>query len=322
MRSTTIWATIWARRPWTAGTVAVVLVVGLGLACGTPSATVEAEQTEAGAGAASGADWMQDTIWDDGLAEFAAYDVAWPRYGKLYDGRALLILVKEPWAPDLDVKADRPRPDGFEVLKLNHVRDVATGIYTYHQMSSLFWRRDDGALQKIAATSSEACGISTAQVVDGILNTRSYFDGQGEREQPYSAEGSSEGILAQDGLAVTLRRYVPESGAVPKTLAVFPSLMQARFPPLEPTTYQVERRTVESVGIPAGAQPGVEIRLTASGKTLSYTFSPAPPHVLLRHEQSDGTVYELAKVERIPYWGMSGPGKEEWLPEGTRDGSP
>ena len=31
--------------------------------------------------------------------------------------RALLVLVKEPWAPDLDVKADTPRRDGFDVLK-------------------------------------------------------------------------------------------------------------------------------------------------------------------------------------------------------------
>jgi hypothetical protein len=258
--------------------------------------------------------WMAAPIWDDGLAEFAAYEVSWRRYGKLYEGRALLILVKEPWAPDLDVKADRPRPDGFEVLKLNHVRDVATGIYTYHQMSSLFWRRTDGALQKIAATSSEACGISTAQVVDGTLNTRSYFDGQGERNQPYPA-----GVLSEDGLSATLRRHVPEDATVPATLEIFPSLMQGRFPALEGTLYKVQRRPVEAVEVPAGTGPGVEITLTAGERTLRYTFSPEPPHTLLRLEESDGTVYALAKVERIPYWGMSNPGDEAWIPEGARD---
>ncbi|UCE03620.1 MAG: hypothetical protein JSW67_05395 [Candidatus Latescibacterota bacterium] len=73
--------------------------------------------------------WRHDPIWDDGAAEFAAYEVTWRRYGTLYGGSALLLLVKEPWAPDLHVKADRPRRDGYDVLKLNHVRDVATGIY-------------------------------------------------------------------------------------------------------------------------------------------------------------------------------------------------
>ena len=86
--------------------------------------------------------------------------MVWSRYGHRFDGRALLILVKEPWAPNLDVKADRPRGDGFEVMKLNHVRDVATGIYTYHQMASVYTRRDSGALQKIAATSSEQSPVA------------------------------------------------------------------------------------------------------------------------------------------------------------------
>src|SRR6185295_2292031 len=111
--------------------------------------------------------WRHASLWDDGKAELCAYEVTWARYGHRFDGRALLILVKEPWAPDLDVKADTPRPDSFDVLKLNHVRDVPTGIYTYHQMASVFTRRDSGTLQKIAATSSEACGVSTAEMVGG-----------------------------------------------------------------------------------------------------------------------------------------------------------
>ena len=32
-----------------------------------------------------------------------------------------------------------------------NIRDVETGIYTYHQMASVYTRRDSGALRKIAA---------------------------------------------------------------------------------------------------------------------------------------------------------------------------
>lgn len=246
--------------------------------------------------------WRHSPVWDDGKAEFCAYEATWARYGHRYDGRALLVLVKEPWAPDLDVKADQPRPGGFEVLKLNHVRDVPTGIYTYHQMASVFARRDSGALQKIAATSSEACGISTAQMVRGRLETRSYFDGQGDRAMDYPA-----GALPEDGLPLFLRSYVTVDP--PKTLSVFPSLLQSRFPDFAPGTYRVEKRNLPE---------GTELRLTRGKSVLAYTFDREAPYPLLRFEREDGTVYRLVKCDRIAYWDMHDPGGEAWLPEKVR----
>lgn len=254
------------------------------------------------------AGWRTSSVWDDGKAEYCAYDVTWARYGHRFEGRALLVLVKEPWAPDLEVKADAPRPDGFEVLKLNHVRDVPTGIYAYHQMASVFARRDTGALRKIAATSSEACGISTAEMVEGELETRSYFDGQGDRSQPWPA-----GALPEDGLPLFLRGYV--EGQAPASLSVFPSLMQSRFPALQAATWRVERRAVDRVETPAGTSSGVELRLTNGPSVLSYVFAAESPHRLLRFEREDGTVYRLAKCDRIAYWEEHDPGDEGWWPE-------
>lgn len=255
--------------------------------------------------AAGDASWRRSPLWDDGKAELCAYDVTWSRYGHSYDGRALLVLVKEPWAPDLDVKADRPRKDGFDVLKLNHVRDVATGIYTYHQMASVYTRRDSGALQKIAATSSEAIGIATAEMVGGRLDTRSYFDGQGDRSMAWPA-----GAVPEDGLPALLRDYV--AGPAPATLEVFPSLLAGRFGKLEPAVYQVEKRE--------GAAPAdtVEIRLTHSPSSLLYVFEKEAPHRLVLFEREDGTVYRMAKCERIAYWEMHEPGDKAWLPETAR----
>jgi hypothetical protein len=250
--------------------------------------------------------WRRDPLWDDGKAELCAYDVTWARYGRTYDGRALLILVKEPWNDRLDVKADDAAASSFDVLKLNHVRDVPTGIYTYHQMASVFLRRDSGAVRKIAATSSEACGVSTAEVARGRLETRSYFDGQGDRSMPWPAAA-----VPEDGLPASLRDYV--TGEVPATLTVFPSLMQSRFPELEPAAWKVARKSVGG---------GVEIRLSRRlnemDESMVYTFDVQPPHRLLRLDRSDGTVYSLAKCERIAYWGMHDPGDAAWLPEAVR----
>jgi hypothetical protein len=262
------------------------------------------EASEAPGGPPPGGDpsWRRDPLWDDGKAEFCAYDVTWARYGRTYDGRALLILVKEPWNDRLDVKADDAAASPFDVLKLNHVRDVPTGIYTYHQMASVFLRRDSGAVRKVAATSSEACGVSTAEVARGRLETRSYFDGQGDRSLPWPAAA-----LPEDGLPASLRDYV--TGEAPAAVTVFPSLMQSRFPELAPAVWKVERKSV---------QGGVEIRLNRGEESMAYTFDAQAPHRLLRLDRSDGTVYSLARCDRIAYWGMHDPGDAAWLPEAAR----
>lgn len=274
-----------------------------------PSDAAPAAEVALATGAAA---WRLDPVWDDGRAEYCAYEVDWARYGHLHPGRALLILVKEPWHPELEVKADEPRPDGFEVLKLNHVRDVATGIYTYHQMASVYLRRDNGALRKVAATSSEACGVSTADLVRGRLATRSYFDGQGDRSRPWP-----EGALPEDGLPALLRGFA-DGAAPPAELAVFPSLMMGRFAALEPASYGLTRGEPGPVETPAGAFEGVELRLQNRDGWLAYTFETAPPHRLLTHERSDGTRYRLAKCERLAYWQLHDPGDEAWLPETVR----
>lgn len=296
----------WSTKKWLPWFAVAVVLAGAWVVLG-PGGGPAAEASD-GAGDGS---WRLDSLWDDGKAEFAAYEVDWSRYGNVYWGRALLILVKEPWAPDLDVKADRPRPDGFDVLKLNHLRDVATGIYTYHQMASLFWRRDTGTLVKSAATSSEACGISTALMRDGELATHSYFDGQGDETHPYP-----KGVLQDDGLAASLRDYV--QGPLPESLEVFPSLLQGRFPALEAESRRLSRRQEEAFEVPAGTFPAVVLRLEGEGSWAEYAFQEELPHTLLQLRRSDGTEYRLAKVERLPYWDLNGPGGEEWLPERLR----
>lgn len=298
------------------GSVLVALVVTA--AWFWPAGTVDWGPVAAAIAEVAGAgDWRRASLWDDGKAEFSVYETTWRRYGQLYTGRSLLILVKEPWAPDLNVKADTPRADGYDVLKLNHVRDVPTGIYTYNQMASVYFRRDNGALVKIATTSSEACGVSTALMVDGKLETHSYFDGQGDRRQTFPRHA-----LPADGLPALLRDYV--HGEVPTTLDVFPLLMMGRFNELAPRTYRVERREVAELSVPAGTFEAVEIVLSRDGDELAYAFENAPPFRMLRFRRGNGTEYRLAKSERIAYWTMHDPGDEAWIPEHLRssDGRP
>jgi len=259
--------------------------------------------------ATGGADptWRHDRLWDDGKAEFAAYEATWRRYEQLYTGRVLLVLVKEPWAPDLGVKADRPRPDGFDVLKLNHVRDIPTGIYTYHQMASIHFRRDDGTLVKLVASSTEACGIATARLASGALDTHSYFDGEGDRRTTVPATA-----LPEDALPALLRDYV--RGDPPESLQVLPLLLAGRFGTLQPEWFKVRKGKELSHTVPAGTFKAIDIVLQKSEKTRTYTFEAAAPHRLLRFRTQDGTEYRLSKVERLAYWTLHTPGDESWWP--------
>src|SRR5262245_17634731 len=73
-------------------------------------------------------------LWDDGRAEVDAYEASVRRYGVLRSLTAYLIVVKEDFSRTQLVKADpgHAPADLLTVIKLNHVIDYQTGIYTYH----------------------------------------------------------------------------------------------------------------------------------------------------------------------------------------------
>lgn len=257
--------------------------------------------------------WRHSSIWDDGNAEFATYEITWQRYGKAYNGRAILVLVKEPWAPDLQVKADTPRADGFDVFKFNHLRDVPTGVYTYHQAATVFLRRDSGELLKISTSSVEACGVSTAQMRDQVLETHSYFDGQGDRTVSWPS-----GAWPWSGLPAVLRDFV--TGEPASTLNVFAPLLSSRFPELRDQAWKVVRQRPHRLMVPAGEFEAVAIELQHEDVRMTFEFDSASPHTLLRYSDTLGSEYRLAKVERMAYWQKNKPGDEQWYPAHLRDG--
>jgi hypothetical protein len=252
--------------------------------------------------------WRHSAGWDDGKAEYGAYTVEWPRYGKVFPGEATLIVVKEPWAPDLDVKADAPRADGFEVLKLNHLRTVPTGIYTYQQIASAFVRRDDGSLVKLATSSFEACGLTTTEMVDGEWTSSSYFDGQGRQRRSWPL-----GALPEDALPLMLRDFVV--GAVPETIEVVPSVLTGRLPELTTATYLLSRGLPRQLTVPAGTFEVVRLSIEGRRSSRHLDFELAPPHRLVAMELADGTTYRLLKSDRLAYWDLNQPGDEAWWPQ-------
>src|SRR5882724_9156228 len=99
-----------------------------------------------------GTELLRDGIWDDGKAEYDVYLADEMRYGIARRTEIVHIVVKEPFNTKLRVKAEAP--PWREVLKMNQVVDVPTGVYAYHQMHSSFWDRETGDLLKFSMSSN------------------------------------------------------------------------------------------------------------------------------------------------------------------------
>lgn len=273
-----------------------------------PSAAgARAGAAAAGRGAAA---WRTAPLWDDGRAEFSAYEVEWAGGGQRLTGRAFLVLAKEAVAGDLDLRDEPLRHGSSDLLKLSHVRDLAAGIDSYHQVADLYLRRDDGALRRLVASSSRAGGIATAEMRGGRLDLRSTFERGSERSLEVSPT-----VLPEDGLPAILRDWT--EGALPAKIEVLPSLMSDGLVDPKPVRYRLAR-TTRDLTVPAGAYQAIEIRLESGSGALVFDFDAALPHVLLRLARQDGSEYRLAKTERIAYWERRHPGDEAWLPTAVR----
>src|SRR5712692_11601511 len=85
--------------------------------------------------------FQNSSYWVDGKAEFDFYDAQIVREGHPRPCEVLHILVREPFDPKQSVKPDDlKRPDLINVIKLNQILHVPTGIYLYQQMHSNFWK--------------------------------------------------------------------------------------------------------------------------------------------------------------------------------------
>src|SRR3954468_18927421 len=101
---------------------------------------------------------QNNSYWADGKAEFNIYDAQIARYGVPRSCEVLHILVREPMDLKQFVKPENANPDAVQVLKLNQILHVPTGLYVYQQMHSNFWRVDNAQLLKFSLTSNDSCG--------------------------------------------------------------------------------------------------------------------------------------------------------------------
>jgi hypothetical protein len=254
------------------------------------------------------------SIWGDGQAELAGYDLTYPQYGEARTGTAITIFVTETFSNRARVKADpgkHPRFDEFPVMKLNLVKDYQPGVYDYNEMSSVFVAlapvngRSAGLPAKVSFSSQEWCGHVYGQALFDPRTVRtsvhSYFDGEGDaiKEIDYPADGISEDALplwargmAQPVLASGESRVVP----------LLVSLETARHAHV-PLAWK--RATLRREAA-AGEDADVFSAEVDGGPRKSYFVERAGARRILRWESSTGEKAVLLDSARMKYWDMKG----------------
>ncbi len=242
--------------------------------------------------------FYENPLWDDGKAQYSYYAIEWPRYKQIFKGHVTLVLVKEPWNQLLNVKADQAKKSDFDVMKLNVIRSVPTGIYTYEQMTSLYYKQSDMKLLKLTASSQESCGLSFAYLENDSLNMFSYFE-----KSPKNQIRWKDSYVPFDGLSFVLRTWIKSKA--PRHVTLFPSLLSNQMNEVDATQYALTKTTDK-------INTSIVFELKNKKIEHRFTFEDVYPHVLKSYEGSDGTVMNLKKSERLDYWNMNKPGFEAW----------
>ncbi len=260
-------------------------------------------------GSADGITWKpgfgRDAVWNDGKAEVSIYDARDLRYGVARSSRAALIVVAEDLLAATLVKAEKPSgAPTRRVLKLNHVRSISTGVYTYQQMLSAFLTADRLDPVKLTMTSHEWCGNSFAEwrADRASLSIRSYFEEPGDAEVPLSPGDA----LFYDALPLALRGLDFERTRA-GTIRVIGSVFASR--PLAPGT---ETGRLE-VSRPAQSPPVFRVSLRRASGTDVFEFEAAFPHPLVKWERADGGSLQRVLSRRSRYWEENAPGDERLL---------
>ena len=258
--------------------------------------------------------------WGDGQAEISSYELSIPRYGESRPGTTVAIFVTEPFSAARRVKSDRSASDDrLQVIKLNLVKDFATGIYDYNTMLSTFVPLEtggeltEGRATKVSYSSQEWCGHAYHELLldraGASESVHSYFDGESAQDRKLSLPA---GGVSEDSLLLWARGLAEPKLAKGESVEapLLTSLQTARLDHQElrwrtATFSRADKSTfLES---PAGRFE-VE-RWTVQledGSRWEFDVELAPPQRVISWRRPSGERSTLIKSERLPYWRLNG----------------
>jgi hypothetical protein len=258
--------------------------------------------------------WAQSPYWRDGKAEFDIYSAQLVRYGVKHESEVIHILVQEPFSPTEFVKTEDPSKEGaYQVLKMNQILHVPTGIYVYQQMHSNFWDVLDGRLVKFSFTSNDSCGNTykegTCRTKDVCEYTfRTYWEGMKAGEEAITIPPNG---YFYDELPMRVRTIDFTKGSGEFSILLAPSAINSKRDVFAFAPAQV---------IWKQEQGAVTLKITHSQGDDEFKLSAKFPFLLERWKQANGSVLELKDALKIPYWKFNKPGdKEKAMEEGRAE---
>jgi len=260
--------------------------------------------------AADNAFFLANPYWDQGNAEFQVYKAGLTRYGIRRDGEAKIIIVKELFDPDRLVKTKKAAP-AIEVIKMNYIQTVPTGVYDYFQMASFFFERSTGKIIKYTMSSQDGCGTTFMEYVyrnsGGHFIFHSYFDDEGDMQAELNAP---EPLVFHDALPLVLRFRLQEK--MPYTLQIVQPLIANKFTRPAITAARITNRLISAAGMGEVKSEQVYETTVEAGDTRDvFYFEPTFPNRLVKWLKSNHDELLLQSAHFFPYWQFNKPGDEK-----------
>ncbi len=246
---------------------------------------------------------QNNAYWNDGKAEFSIYDGEIAHYDAAHPADVIHILVREPFDPKQLVKPnDWQTPGTVQVLKMNQILHVPTGLYVYQQMLSNFWRVDSGQLAKFSLTSNDSCGNTYKEARrEGdkfVYEWHTYWDGM--------AGGSEEITPPANGY------FYDELPWLVRTID---------FAKTAPFEIQLAGSAINSKKDSFSFQPAkiafkandrsIEVTVEHKGGKDVFTLDADPPHLLREWKAADGSHLKMKRNLKVDYWNYNKPGDRE-----------
>ncbi len=244
------------------------------------------------------------SYWNDGKAEFDIYNAQIMRYGQPRQTEVLHILVREPFDLRQFVKPDDwQRPGVIQVLKMNQILQIPTGLYVYGQMHSNFWRSDNGRLAKFSLTSNDSCGNTYKEARRSAeiftYQWRTYWDGM--------AAGSEKVTLPPNGffydeLPLRVRTIDFSQPTGDFAIQLGPGTINSKKDKLVWKPAQVHYESTERA---------IYVTVQHEGGIDRFMLDRDFPYLLRKWDSADGSKMELKRSLKVDYWNYHGLGDRQ-----------
>jgi hypothetical protein len=258
---------------------------------------------------AGGRNFLSNSYWNGGKAEFQTYDAKIEKYGYDREAEVKIILVKEPFDLFKGVKS-LTVPKSIDVIKMNYIQSFPVGVYEYNQMASIFFERSSGRILKYSMSSQDGCGHSYMQYThigeEHNFIFYSYFDDEGEIKRTII---ESDPIYFYDALPLILRFRMEDKN--PYMIKIFPGFISNKF--TEPTASEVKvsKTLLENVTFNNIFYESVYSVVVNDGNKMdTFYFDTVYPHRLIKWKMNNKDELNLDKSSFTYYWKKIKPGDD------------